>query len=96
VRLAWREFLPWVGESPLATNRRNRLVTAVLAVLSGLAIGLSDLTAEVWLIIAIGVTLVAPLVSRSLQGRFDPFEPLVPFVLAYGVMFVARPISILL
>jgi len=42
VRLAWREFLPWVGESPLATNRRNRLVTAVLAVLSGSPVVLVD------------------------------------------------------
>jgi hypothetical protein len=43
------------------------------------------------LTIAIGVVLGLPLVARALRRQFDPFEPIVIFALAYGVMFVARP-----
>src|SRR5439155_104033 len=43
------------------------------------------------LISAVAVTLAVPIVARLLRGRFDPFEPIVLFVLAYGVMFVTRP-----
>src|SRR5947207_8655729 len=47
------------------------------------------------LISAVAVTLAVPIVARLLRGRFDPFEPIVLFVLAYGVMFVARPAAML-
>ena len=33
--------------------------------------------------------------SRRCERRFDPFEPIVIFALAYGVMFVARPAAML-
>ena len=47
------------------------------------------------LVVALGVVLALPLVVRAVRRRFDPFEPIVVFALAYGVMFVARPASML-
>lgn len=47
------------------------------------------------LILVTSLVLVAPLALRVLTGRFDPFEPTVVFALAYGVMFVARPLAML-
>jgi oligosaccharide repeat unit polymerase len=48
------------------------------------------------LVAGLGIVLALPLVVRGLRGRFDPFEPIVVFALAYGVMFVARPAEMLL
>jgi hypothetical protein len=42
-----------------------------------------------------GIILALPLVVRIVRRTFDPFEPIVIFSLAYGVMFVARPASML-
>jgi ABC-type amino acid transport system permease subunit len=50
---------------------------------------------DVLLVAAIGSTLLAPIVRRVTARRFDPFEPYVLFVLAYGVMFVVRPAAML-
>ena len=44
------------------------------------------------LAIGVAITVALPLVSR--RGRFDPFEPIAIFALAWGVMFVVRPIAI--
>jgi len=46
-------------------------------------------------VVGLGVVLVLPLIIRGLRRTFDPFEPIVVFALAYGVMFVARPASML-
>jgi hypothetical protein len=48
------------------------------------------------LVVTIGVVVTAPLVLRVKLRRFDPFEPIVLFSVAYGVMFVARPASMLI
>jgi hypothetical protein len=50
---------------------------------------------RIGLIVAIGAVLAAPLAARVLRRRFDPFEPIVLFALAYGVMFVVRPVAML-
>ena len=47
------------------------------------------------LVVALGIVLALPLVARAVRRRFDPFEPIVVFALAYGVMFVARPAAML-
>jgi hypothetical protein len=50
-----------------------------------------------WILVAaIGAVLAAPIARRVRARRFDPFEPLVLFCLAYGVMFVGRPAAMLL
>jgi hypothetical protein len=46
------------------------------------------------LAIGVAITVALPLVSR--RGRFDPFEPVAIFALAWGVMFVVRPIAIVI
>jgi oligosaccharide repeat unit polymerase len=46
--------------------------------------------------IGVAVAVVWPLALRIWQRRFDPFEPIVVFALAWGVMFVVRPIAIVL
>jgi hypothetical protein len=48
---------------------------------------------EIGLIGAIAVLLIAPLAARIIRGKFDVFEPIVFFAVGYGVMFVARPAS---
>lgn len=47
--------------------------------------------ADALLVLGIALVLVAPLGRRIVARRFDPFEPLFLFVVAYGVMFVVRP-----
>jgi hypothetical protein len=47
------------------------------------------------LISAIALVLLAPLCHRFVTRRLDPFEPFLVFVIAYGVMFVVRPASML-
>jgi hypothetical protein len=50
---------------------------------------------QVCLVTALGIVLAAPIGRRVLQHRFDPFEPIVLFAVAYGVMFVVRPAAML-
>jgi len=51
---------------------------------------------DVVLVCAIGATLLVPIVWRVRHGVFDPFEPLVIFAAAYAVMFVLRPMAMIL
>lgn len=48
----------------------------------------------VLLSIGVGVVLTLPIAWRVRAGRFDPFEPILVFVLFWGVVFVVRPIAI--
>jgi hypothetical protein len=50
---------------------------------------------QLGLVTAITVVLAIPIVVRVAQKRFDPFEPIIVGVLAYGVMFVIRPASMI-
>jgi hypothetical protein len=50
---------------------------------------------QIALVTAIGGTVAAPIAARLLRRRFDPFEPIVLFALAYGVMFVVRPAAMI-
>jgi hypothetical protein len=50
---------------------------------------------DVTLITAIAIALLAPVAWRAVRRRFDPFEPIVLFALAYGVMFIVRPSAML-
>ena len=54
----------------------------------------SDVTS--WtLLTGCAVVLALPLAWRVWSRRFDPFEPIVLFALAWGAMFVARPAAML-
>jgi hypothetical protein len=55
----------------------------------------TDLPLQVGLVAAIAVVLASPIIVRVARRRFDPFEPIVIGALAYGVMFVVRPASML-
>jgi hypothetical protein len=49
-----------------------------------------------WTLVAgTAAVLALPLAWRVVHRRFDPFEPLVLFALAWGAMFVARPAAML-
>ena len=50
---------------------------------------------RICLLSALGGVLVAPIGLRLLRRRFDPFEPIVLFGIAYGVMFVVRPAAMI-
>jgi len=52
------------------------------------------LTATVLLACGVGVAVALPLAWRAARHRLDPFEPVVIFALAWGVMFAVRPIAI--
>ena len=52
-------------------------------------------TTSACLIAAIGLVAVGPMLFRIAQGRFDPFEPVFVFALAWAGMFVVRPIAML-
>ena len=52
------------------------------------------MTSVVVLSITVAIAVVLPIAWRVRQRRFDPFEPIVVFALAWGVMFVVRPIAI--
>lgn len=47
------------------------------------------------LLAALALVLASPLLGRLVRRRFDPFEPLVAFVAAWGVMFLLRPAAML-
>jgi hypothetical protein len=55
-----------------------------------------DVTCTAILVAGVGVVLTLALALRPLQRRFDPFDPIVIFSLAWGVMFVVRPAAILI
>jgi hypothetical protein len=50
---------------------------------------------DILLVAAIGGVLLAPVMWRVARRRFDPFEPIVLFAVAYGVMFVVRPAAMI-
>ena len=47
------------------------------------------------LITGTAIVLALPLAWRIARRRWDPFEPMVLFAIAYGAMFVARPAAIM-
>jgi hypothetical protein len=52
------------------------------------------MTTVVILSLGVAIAVALPIAWRVRQHRFDPFEPIVVFALAWGVMFVVRPIAI--
>ena len=54
------------------------------------------MSATAILIVGVGAVLALPLAARLSRRRFDPFEPIVIFALAWCVMFVVRPAAILI
>lgn len=72
------------------------LMLATTSVLVGMTISLLSLSLDSAILLAIGVTLVLPVIWRVAQRHFDPFEPIVFFTLAYSVMFLVRPSAMLL
>ena len=47
------------------------------------------------LLIALGVVLMAPTAAKLMMGTFDPLEPHFLFAIAYGAMFLVRPVAVL-
>jgi hypothetical protein len=45
-------------------------------------------TVQIGLVTGIFIVLATPVATRILQWRFDPFEPILIFAVAYTVMFV--------
>jgi hypothetical protein len=47
-----------------------------------------------WILVAgTSVVLALPVLLRAFQRRLDPFEPIVLFAVAWGIMFVVRPMA---
>jgi len=86
----WRRLRP--RRPPLPSHSVTLISIAALAtVLAGIAIALISPSTSPILLALISATLLVPIVLRLYQRRFDPFEPISLFVLAYAVMFVIRP-----
>lgn len=68
-----------------------------VAAAAGAGFGVSrvDASRDALVLVAIAAALFIPIVIRLVQRRFDPFEPIVIFALAFGVMFVVRPLVML-
>jgi hypothetical protein len=66
-----------------------------VAVAAGFAVSLLNVSRDGLVLAAMGATLLAPIVIRVLQRRFDPFEPIVIFAVAFGAMFLVRPLAML-
>jgi hypothetical protein len=54
------------------------------------------MTTVVILSIGVAIAVALPIAWRVRQRRFDPFEPIVVFALAWGVMFVVRPLAMVI
>jgi hypothetical protein len=67
----------------------------VVCVLIGATVVLASPDLSAILIALLAVSLAAPIFIRVIQGRFDPFEPIVMFSLAWGAMFVLRPLAMI-
>jgi len=63
--------------------------------LVGLVVASISPSVATLLVIAIAITIALPLVVRAVQGKFDPFEPILFFALSYGTMFVVRPATMI-
>lgn len=77
---------------------RERVALAVslcASVLVGVLITVISPTIEAFLVGAIAITCVGPLLARALRRKLDVFEPLVMANLALFVMYVARPGALL-
>ncbi|HET6761305.1 MAG TPA: O-antigen polymerase [Gemmatimonadaceae bacterium] len=81
----------------LAALQRAPLAAGLIAaaVTAGLGVSRLNLSRDGLVLGAIGALLVMPIVIRFLQRRFDPFEPIVIFVVAFGAMFFIRPLAML-
>jgi hypothetical protein len=92
-----RARVPAVHLSMLRPQTAATILLACFAcAVSGWLIGWKSYTSTDLYLLLIGalfVILVSPLLRRAFQRRFDPFEPIVIFFLAYGSMFVVRPLS---
>ena len=54
------------------------------------------MSAVVLLSVGVAAVVVLPVAWRIANRRFDPFEPIVVFALAWGAMFVVRPVAIVI
>jgi hypothetical protein len=79
----------------LGSEARWFLASLPLVALVGLVVARAAAPSPTVLVWMIGVTLAAPLVYRLATGTFDPFEPLVWFLLAWLVMFVIHPAAMI-
>jgi O-antigen/teichoic acid export membrane protein len=82
------------GAVPLAPLLLISLKSAAVALASATAGVVIALTHPSWnavLLVGIGLTLVGALVARRVHARLDIFEPLSLFVIAWALMFIARP-----
>jgi hypothetical protein len=68
---------------------------AVFCALLGATVALASPSTSAILITLLAACVVVPIVVRIVQGRFDPFEPIVVFSLAWGAMFVLRPLAMI-
>jgi hypothetical protein len=88
---------PERSTTPTAGLNRTilHLLFACASVSAGVAIAVLAPGADWVLLAAVAFAVAAPVGQRVLRRRFDPFEPLVVFALAYGVMFVLRPAAMM-
>jgi hypothetical protein len=57
---------------------------------------MSSHAVQLTLVALIAVTLLVPILRTVFRKSFDPFEPIVIFAVSYGVMFVVRPLAMII
>ena len=68
-------------------------VTILLGTLLILTLCIAGISLHAFLLAAITLALVLPMGVRHIQGKLDLFEPLVTANVAFGVMFIGRPLA---
>lgn len=94
----------WIAIRPSGRNESiivskyvgSYLGLLLLATIAGLVISKLSPSFTVILLVFMGMVLALPIIVRAMQKRFDPFEPIVAFSLAYGILFLLRPIAVYL
>lgn len=86
--LRWRE------------TQNQMMITVIIGVIMAMSFGVlivrMNPRTNLVLLLAISVVLLAPLIMRIISRNLDPFEPIVVFAAAYGIVFVVRPLFIVL
>lgn len=72
------------------------IACVLTTMLAGAAVAYYEPTDSVVLLVALGLVLVLPNAVKITIGTFDPFEPIFLFAIAYGAMFIVRPLAVLL
>lgn len=78
---------------PIAAWFSGAIWTVVIGILVASSIWIADISSSGILIVAIVLSLLLPMLFKSIQGNLHMFEPLTMTNVSLGMMFVGRPLA---